>query len=546
MSNPLLPSQTHTHDVSDIPNFDNAVENQSNVAASTAHRLDVTTNPHDVTPTQVALGNVPNVKQNLSAGGPPTPANDDSQGYAIGSRWIDTTANVEWVCTKAIGPANWVELPGADPLVIAGNPFESIGYNGSALASNTAAFIAASPGYTFASGAQAVVAASSGSWTTGNVPTNLALASNGAINGTRRSAIASNISSGTLTGNALASTGPHVCTENGAILFSRSDDVAGHNLARYSTILCATGGRVVDVTHGSSFYCGIAGNYNNGAPGAADHRTEGFAHVASDCTTNYAASSGAFGHNNIAVLAKNGGTVNAGATSASFVVAATSGTFDDQRPIGVNPYGVATMFTSGTITMPNALAICACVMCTANNRTGSSNMFTIGWMLTQSYTAICDSAAKKGLRNVDELLVIDNDEWCDALATVKPKRFLYLFNDDDEIPHLGFSTAELDATNILSFAVTKTDLGLQTCFYDDNDAQWHDDVDSNIVVDAVDVIDIYDAEDGYQRGNYPTQKPLQYHRIDYMSLLQILHITLLKQYAMIEQLENEINAFLNL
>ena len=63
-----------------------------------------------LTSSDVGLGNVQNLKVNLSASVAPAASNDASQGYAIGSRWIDTTGNSEYVCVNdATGSAIWIE-----------------------------------------------------------------------------------------------------------------------------------------------------------------------------------------------------------------------------------------------------------------------------------------------------------------------------------------------------------------------------------------------------------------------------------------------------
>ena len=64
-----------------------------------------TTNPHTVTKSQVSLGNVENLKVNLVAIAPPTVTDDSGSGYAVGSRWIDVTANKEYVCVDATSSA---------------------------------------------------------------------------------------------------------------------------------------------------------------------------------------------------------------------------------------------------------------------------------------------------------------------------------------------------------------------------------------------------------------------------------------------------------
>jgi hypothetical protein len=65
-------------------------------------------NPHVVNKTQVGLSNVENLKVNLTATVAPTVGNDDTEGYAIGSRWIDTVADVEYVAFDVTtGAAVW-------------------------------------------------------------------------------------------------------------------------------------------------------------------------------------------------------------------------------------------------------------------------------------------------------------------------------------------------------------------------------------------------------------------------------------------------------
>lgn len=74
------------------------------------HIDDTTTNPHNVTAAQVGLGNVANTLNNPAAVVPPTPTDDSSGGYTIGSRWIDTVADKEYVLVDAsVGAAIWVQ-----------------------------------------------------------------------------------------------------------------------------------------------------------------------------------------------------------------------------------------------------------------------------------------------------------------------------------------------------------------------------------------------------------------------------------------------------
>jgi len=62
----------------------------SRISTST-HALD-TGNPHAVTKAQVGLGNLQDIQSNLAATVAPTGSNDDTEGYAVGSRWVDPRA----------------------------------------------------------------------------------------------------------------------------------------------------------------------------------------------------------------------------------------------------------------------------------------------------------------------------------------------------------------------------------------------------------------------------------------------------------------------
>lgn len=544
MSNPLLPSNTHIHTTADVPNFDAAVAAQPNVALSTAHRLDTTTNPHDVTTTQVNLENVPNVKQNLTAIVAPLPGDDDLDGYSVGSRWIDTVTNIEYVCTDATtGSAVWIALPGATSTLTtpAGNAFESVGYDGSALDANTVGFIAASPGYSI-TGATGVVVASSGTWAASASQLNMAVATSGNLSGIC-STIACNVGTGgTLTNcSAIGSTGAH--SGQGTVMFSRSDDVAGHSLVQYGVAACVTGGQIVDACPGS-FYCGVAGDHQNPTSGNAS--TGMMMMMASDCDTVFTAGAAGDTHNNIGFMAINGGTITATENSSIIFQAATSGDVDYNKPAtGAAGFGSGVLFSSGNHVVERGRAG---IFCTANDYDSTTllnSTMIVGNMECQTYTVVSDSAAKKDLRNVDELLAVDNDEWCDALDTVKPKSFLYTYDDDNEIPRLGFSTEELDATDIFSFCVLKNQVISRDCVYDAETEQWRD-VETPLQIIDPTLVSPYHNEEGAPLGAYPVLEPTEYNRIDYMALLQVLHVTLRKQFAIIDQLETDINAFLNL
>ena len=60
------------------------------------------------------LNNVPNLKQNLAAIVDPTILDDSSQGYSVGSNWINTILNKTFTCiNNAIGAAVWTQTNGA-------------------------------------------------------------------------------------------------------------------------------------------------------------------------------------------------------------------------------------------------------------------------------------------------------------------------------------------------------------------------------------------------------------------------------------------------
>ena len=85
---------THNHDVA---------------YAAITHVSD-TGNPHGVTKSQVGLANVENIKTNLSATVDPSQNDDGIDGYVVGSRWINTVADREFVCLDAaLGAAVWIE-----------------------------------------------------------------------------------------------------------------------------------------------------------------------------------------------------------------------------------------------------------------------------------------------------------------------------------------------------------------------------------------------------------------------------------------------------
>ncbi|GAJ06783.1 unnamed protein product, partial [marine sediment metagenome] len=60
--------------------------------------------------TSLGLGNVENLKVKLDATTAPRVGNDNIEGYAVGSRWVDVTADKEYVALDvSTGAAVWTE-----------------------------------------------------------------------------------------------------------------------------------------------------------------------------------------------------------------------------------------------------------------------------------------------------------------------------------------------------------------------------------------------------------------------------------------------------
>lgn len=84
-----------------------------NLESAIDHK-DLTDDPHLVTKAQVGLSNVVNLKVKLDATAAPGVSNDNTEGYAVGSRWVDVTADKAYVCLDAsTGAAVWTEVTGA-------------------------------------------------------------------------------------------------------------------------------------------------------------------------------------------------------------------------------------------------------------------------------------------------------------------------------------------------------------------------------------------------------------------------------------------------
>ena len=86
---------------------DNLTGTGSNTHAQIDAHIANTANPHNVTKAQVGLGQVPDLKVNLTAGAPPAASDDSTAGYAVGSTWIAN--GVVYRCVDAtIGNAVWI------------------------------------------------------------------------------------------------------------------------------------------------------------------------------------------------------------------------------------------------------------------------------------------------------------------------------------------------------------------------------------------------------------------------------------------------------
>ena len=112
----IIEEGTNTNtDVADAVTKKHEHSNKTELDKLTDGDHDVRTdNPHSVTKAQVNLGNVENLKVKLDATSAPGVGNDNTEGYAVGSRWVDVTNNKEYVCLDAsTGAAVWTETTGA-------------------------------------------------------------------------------------------------------------------------------------------------------------------------------------------------------------------------------------------------------------------------------------------------------------------------------------------------------------------------------------------------------------------------------------------------
>jgi len=110
----------HTHEHTEIVDFDEHVGQAGSVVDNTAHRLS-TDNPHQVTKAQLGLANVANVKCKYAADDAPDFTEDATKGYSVGSRWFDVSNNRSYVCVDAsTAAAKWHRIDIVDHSELAG------------------------------------------------------------------------------------------------------------------------------------------------------------------------------------------------------------------------------------------------------------------------------------------------------------------------------------------------------------------------------------------------------------------------------------------
>lgn len=92
------------------PNHLDLLNIGSNSHASLDSHLGSTANPHSVTKAQVGLGDVEDLKINLTATTDPLVTDDVDLGYVVGSRWYNVTGDREFVCLdNTDGVAIWIQ-----------------------------------------------------------------------------------------------------------------------------------------------------------------------------------------------------------------------------------------------------------------------------------------------------------------------------------------------------------------------------------------------------------------------------------------------------
>jgi hypothetical protein len=72
--------------------------NVANIELKTENHYSETNNPHNVTKIQLGLSNVNNIKHNLTSTFSPSNFNDHTEGYSVGSKWLDINNKDEYTC----------------------------------------------------------------------------------------------------------------------------------------------------------------------------------------------------------------------------------------------------------------------------------------------------------------------------------------------------------------------------------------------------------------------------------------------------------------
>ena len=76
-------------------------------AISIAHRA-LTNNPHSTTKAHVGLTDVQDILSKFDATVDPDADNDTTEGYTVGSIWVNTTAGTAFICVdNSEGAADW-------------------------------------------------------------------------------------------------------------------------------------------------------------------------------------------------------------------------------------------------------------------------------------------------------------------------------------------------------------------------------------------------------------------------------------------------------
>lgn len=101
----------------DCSNADNISDGITKCIPTVAQRtawnnhVSSTSNPHNVTKTQIGLGNVENKLSNFSATTAPSATDDGGDGYSIGSFWVNLITQKVYVCVDAtISNAKWSQI----------------------------------------------------------------------------------------------------------------------------------------------------------------------------------------------------------------------------------------------------------------------------------------------------------------------------------------------------------------------------------------------------------------------------------------------------